>query len=58
MKVREIVHLKTDRPGQEMLGRVVAVNTRGRRVTVHWDTQKITEHESKDLMVYDPYYEN
>ena len=58
MKVRDVVHLKTDRPGQEALGRVVAVNTRARRLTIMWENAKITEEPSENIMLWDPAYQN
>tara|TARA_B100001287_G_scaffold155456_1_gene130761 strand:+ start:191 stop:367 length:177 start_codon:yes stop_codon:yes gene_type:complete len=58
VKVRDIVHLKTDRPGQEVLGKVMAVNIRAKRVTVQWEGMKLTEHKSEDLMLFDAAYQN
>jgi len=58
MKVKDLVHLKTDRPGQELVGRVVAVNPRDRRVTVMWDGVVITDEKSEDLMLWDPAHQN
>ena len=54
MKVHDIVHFKTDKPGREVLGRVIAVNARAHRVTVTWETNKMTEELSKNLMLWEP----
>jgi hypothetical protein len=58
MKVHDIVHFKTDKPGREVLGRVIAVNGRAHRVTVKWETAKMTEEPSENLMLWDPQHEN
>jgi len=58
MKVHDVVHLRTDRPGREVLGKVIAVNGRARRVMVKWETAKMTEELSADLMLWNPQYEN
>lgn len=58
MKVQDIVHMKTDKPGREILGRVVAVNSRAHRVTIMWETAKITEEPSTNLMLWVPDHQN
>lgn len=52
MKVQDLVYRKTDRDGEEVVGRVVAVNARNRRVTVMWEGAKLTEEKSADLVLW------
>jgi hypothetical protein len=52
MKVQDLVYRKTDREGEEVIGRVVAVNARARRVTVMWEGAKLTEEPSADLVLW------
>ena len=52
MKVQDLVYRKTDRDGEEVVGRVVAVNARNRRVTVMWEGSKLTEEKSADLVLW------
>ncbi len=51
MVVRDVVCKKTDRAGSEEYGRIIGVANRSHRVTVMWETGKISDHDRKDLVL-------
>ena len=57
MIVRDVVCKKTDRAGSEEYGRIIGVSHRSHKVTVMWETGKISDHNRKDLLVVEAHHD-